>query len=101
VLRDAQDKARDDVGSPYYLSPEIIDGKSYGFETDVWSLGILLYEMTALKYPFSYKDPKELYHAISTKNIDINCLSFNYSHDLKDLIKKVLTKNPMLRPNLK
>lgn len=53
MLRNAQDKARDDVGTPFYLSPEIIEGKPYRYETDVWSLGIVLYEMTALKYPFS------------------------------------------------
>lgn len=79
MLRDAQDKARDDVGSPYYLSPEIIEGKPYGYETDIWSLGIVLYEMTALKYPFSQKESKDRYKAITTSNVDINCLSFNYS----------------------
>ena len=36
----------------YYLSPEIIENSPYTFKTDVWSLGVLLYEMCALKPPF-------------------------------------------------
>jgi NIMA (never in mitosis gene a)-related kinase len=40
------------VGTPYYLSPEIIEGRPYSFKSDVWSLGVLLYELCALKPPF-------------------------------------------------
>lgn len=36
-------KARTVVGSPYYLSPEIIDNKPYSFKSDIWSLGALLF----------------------------------------------------------
>jgi len=41
------------VGTPYYLSPEIVENKPYSFASDVWSLGILLYEMCALEPPFN------------------------------------------------
>ena len=40
------------VGTPYYISPEIVDNKSYNFKTDVWSLGVILYEMCCLRPPF-------------------------------------------------
>lgn len=40
------------VGTPYYLSPEIINYQMYSFKTDIWSLGIVLYEICALKPPF-------------------------------------------------
>ena len=40
------------VGTPYYLSPEIVQSKSYDSKTDIWSMGVMLYEFCALKPPF-------------------------------------------------
>ena len=52
VLEHTKAAAKTVVGTPYYLSPEIIENKPYSFPSDVWSLGVLLYEMAALKPPF-------------------------------------------------
>ena len=48
VLSDTKSKAKTVVGTPYYLSPEIIHNQPYSFKSDIWSLGVLLYEMCAL-----------------------------------------------------
>ena len=32
-------------GSPIYLAPEIARGALYGFETDIWSFGVMMYEL--------------------------------------------------------
>ena len=42
------EKAKTMVGTPYYISPEIIEGKPYSLMTDIWSLGVILYELCAL-----------------------------------------------------
>ena len=52
VLGHTVDVTRSMVGTPYYLSPEIIEGWTYSFKSDIWSLGVLLYELCALKPPF-------------------------------------------------
>lgn len=41
------------VGTPLYASPEVCDGQPYDAKTDIWSLGVVLYEMAALEPPFS------------------------------------------------
>lgn len=48
VLSSTVEKAVTIVGTPYYLSPEIIQNSPYNFKSDIWSLGVLLYEMCAL-----------------------------------------------------
>lgn len=53
VLSKTVEKAKTMVGTPYYLSPEIIESKPYSLKTDIWSLGVILYELCALKPPFN------------------------------------------------
>jgi NIMA (never in mitosis gene a)-related kinase 1/4/5 len=53
VLSNTRSRAKTVVGTPYYLSPEIIKSESYSFKSDIWSLGVLLYEMAALTPPFN------------------------------------------------
>jgi NIMA (never in mitosis gene a)-related kinase 1/4/5 len=44
--------ARSCIGTPYYLSPEICQNKPYNNKSDIWSLGVLLYEIATLRLPF-------------------------------------------------
>jgi NIMA (never in mitosis gene a)-related kinase len=53
VLNSTKSKAKTVMGTPYYLSPEIIKAEPYNFKADIWSLGVLLYEMCAFHPPFT------------------------------------------------
>lgn len=41
------------VGTPLYLSPELIKQKPYSFKVDVWALGCVIYHLAALEPPFA------------------------------------------------
>jgi len=40
------------IGTPHYMAPEIITGKGYSFPVDLWSLGVITYELLCGKLPF-------------------------------------------------
>lgn len=44
------------VGTLTYMSPERFEGKPYNSDTDLWSLGILLYELATGEFPFPHID---------------------------------------------
>ena len=59
--------AEERVGTACYFSPERIDEKRYSFESDIWSLGIILYELITLKdNPFLNKNQVEMFNNIRT-----------------------------------
>ena len=40
------------VGVPYYMAPEVIQQKEYTYSADIWSIGVLLYELMSGSLPF-------------------------------------------------
>lgn len=40
------------VGTPYYLSPEMCEGAPYDERSDVWALGVVMYEAATFRLPF-------------------------------------------------
>ena len=53
------------TGTPYYASPEVWKDNPYDEKSDVWSLGCVLYEMCALKPPFTANDMNGLYKKVT------------------------------------
>jgi len=51
-LQHTTSMARTQTGTPYYLSPEIFNDEAYSSASDMWSLGVVLYELATLKLPF-------------------------------------------------
>ena len=40
------------VGTPHYIAPEVIAGKGYSFSCDMWSMGVILFELVCYEVPF-------------------------------------------------
>jgi NIMA (never in mitosis gene a)-related kinase len=92
------EKVQTIVGTPYYLSPEIVHNKPYSFESDIWSLGVLLYEMMALKMPFDATSMPMLSLKIIRGNY--NSPPSFYSKDLKTLVAMLLNVEGKKRPRI-
>jgi len=86
------------LGSPIYLPPEIVKQQPYNEKVDVWSLGIVIYELCALIPPFR-ADKVEHLGPVVVKGI-FEPLSKPYSDDLNEIIKCMLRVDPVRRPSM-
>jgi len=86
------------LGTPFYVSPEMLSHSISSFKSDIWMLGCLLHELCSLEKPF----PGENIHAIITKIMHENYTAVpdHYSPFLMELISKLLDKNPEKRPSI-
>jgi hypothetical protein len=57
------------AGSPFYLAPEQLDGRSVDRRSDVYSLGVVLYELLVGKKPFEGKSLDEITAAVKTAEV--------------------------------
>ncbi|ODQ51603.1 kinase-like protein, partial [Saitoella complicata NRRL Y-17804] len=96
-LDDAHALARTYVGTPYYMSPELINSQPYSAKSDIWALGCVLYEICALKPPFNGKNHRELGIAIESGRFDVDSLS-GYGTAITEVIAACLQLNPLARP---
>lgn len=89
--------AQTQIGTPYYLSPEICQGKSYAWGSDIWSMGCILYEMCAKRVPFEAPDLKGLIKKITSGSPPE--LPGEYSAPLRALCKDLLDRDASKRPH--
>ena len=83
------------MGSPHYIAPEALIS-SYGFPSDVWSIGVMLYFAIALRHPFEEDNEDDLFKSIKLDRVKFEPESEwkDISPDLIDLIEQMLTKDP-------
>ena len=82
------------IGTQIYLSPEIMKSKLYNYKSDIWNLGIILYELTQLKHPFFDENISNEKMINNIEKENINFINMNYSERLLNLIKNILKVNP-------
>lgn len=85
-------------GSPLYMAPEILRYEQYNAKVDLWSVGTVLYEMTAGRPPFRASNHVELLRKIEGQKDVIRFPSrAEVSDELKDLIRRLLKKDAVGR----
>lgn len=80
------------TGTPYYASPEVWRDEPYGFKSDTWSLGCVIYEMICLKPPFQADDMQGLYKKIIKAKYQP--IPTSYSADIAAIVKNMLMLKP-------
>ena len=86
-------------GSPIYMAPEIMQCKKYNNKTDIWSFGIVIYQLAFGKLPYTASNQFELMRVVrDTEPIYDSDLVSNMC---KFFIKQLLCKNPDKRPDVK
>ncbi|MBC7792755.1 MAG: serine/threonine protein kinase [Clostridia bacterium] len=90
------------VGTPEYMSPEQMSGKPVDHRSDIYALGIILYEVVTGRQPFTAKSLGEMAikHLTVTppKPSKLKGLPHNPSRELEALIMECLQKDPLKRP---
>lgn len=81
-------------GSLYYASPEIFSGHKYTKQTDIWSLGIVLFAMCARRLPFAENSQEDFDNQINSNDI---FYPKHFSQSLVNLLEKMLERNPTKR----
>ena len=61
VLNGTRSRAKTLVGTPFYLSPEILCNNPYNMKSDIWALGVLCYIMLSGKPPFKGSSKDEIF----------------------------------------
>ncbi len=83
------------VGTPNYMAPELIKGKSADGRSDLYSLGVVFYELVTGLRPFAGKTIPQLLNNIATKTMPDPCqLSPGLPEPLSAIMERCLTKNP-------
>jgi serine/threonine protein kinase len=83
-------------GSPIYMAPEILQHKKYDAKVDLWSLGVILFEMLTNEQPFKASNHIELLKIIETTTFKIE-KHIIISKDCHDLLKSLLVVEPRKR----
>lgn len=97
-LNHQEEQASDSCGTPGYAAPEILDGRSYGLEVDVFSLGVVTYIMLCGYPPFPMKLAQLRTHRFNVRYPSKDWAAIH--PDVKTLISKMLHVDPKERPSM-
>ena len=97
MLSTQQGGAHTVLGTPYYISPEMCEGKVYDEKSDIWALGCILYEMACLQKTFEGSNLPALVNKIMKGQFAP--IRGNYTPLFKQLVRDLLQRDPEFRPS--
>lgn len=97
-LNHMKEQSIDSCGTPGYAAPEILDGKPYGVEVDVFSLGVVTYIMLCGYPPFPMKLSQLRTHRFNVRFPSKDWATVDTT--VKELICRMLSVKPQARPSM-
>ena len=89
-------------GTPFFVAPEILMRKPYDHQSDMWSVGCIVYLLLSGNLPFMGRSQKELFRKIVAGKYEFKSEEWeDVSDDAKDLVRRLLVKDPNSRMPLK
>jgi len=98
VLKHQDALARTQVGTPYYVAPEIWRNRPYNSKCDIWSLGCMLYELCTFRPPFEAQSMEGLARNIMKGKF--SPIPPGYSKDLQAVVARMLVVDPERRSSI-
>ncbi|MEV0845382.1 serine/threonine-protein kinase [Streptomyces sp. NPDC049954] len=86
------------VGTPAYMAPEQARGGAVGPYTDLYALGVLLYELLSGEVPFSGSAFGVLHSHLYDIPVPVRQVRAEVPHALDTLVRRLLAKDPQARP---
>ncbi|XP_076331369.1 death-associated protein kinase 1-like isoform X2 [Tachypleus tridentatus] len=94
----ADSEIRELMGTPEFVAPEIVNYETITLATDMWSIGVITYNLLSGASPFLGDDKQETFTNVSAVNYCFDEGHFSHVSDLaKDFIAKLLVKDPRKR----
>jgi len=94
------DMAETMCGSPLYMAPEVLNGEKYDVRADLWSTGVVLFEMVTGKTPFHGQTPIDLLRNIKTKAVRMPN-DLRPTREFVVLLRGLLVRRPHSRADFK
>ena len=102
TLRSSPFESVTECGTPYYMSPDVWQGKPYSFEADLWAIAVCLHELFLGRLPFNMEVCYD-YEDIKTFVCDEDFTFGFYDHinmDLWDILDKMFRRDRNFRPTI-
>lgn len=99
-MRDPAEERRMTIGKKHYMSPQQIVGENVDWRTDVFSTGVVLFELLALQQLFrEHETEAALDEVVIAPSPDLRGLLPELDQSITGLLSLAIAKDPMLRPN--
>ncbi|CAD8050712.1 unnamed protein product [Paramecium sonneborni] len=93
VLQNPDQQSKLQLGTLFTMAPEIFNQQQYGLSSDMFSVGVILYQILYNRYPFTQRD----YLSVQQPNINFQKNKIEVSYQTIDLLNQMLQFDPLKR----